>query len=132
MISYQLTSTVEQLHSINFYYDQDYRTAVIVFQNYQYNKDPGVINLDIRNLSFLKKQLQSFNDDITCIRTVIGNDPNQCFLLSRDLTLGTTFIVYDSTRVEKTYSFTDNQIKLIIGFITDILENDQTNFITKI
>ena len=132
MITYQLTSTVEQLHSFNVYYDPDFKNTVIVFQNYERNTIPSVIELNIRDLQLLRKQLQQIQNDITCMITIVGNKPNQCFLLSYDLTFGTTFNVFDETRVEKVYSFTDNQIKLIIGFITDIIENDKTNFIVKI
>lgn len=132
MITYQLTSTVEQLHSFNIYYDSDFKNAVIVFQNYERNKQPSIIELNIRDLQLLKKKLQWIQNDVTNVITMVGNKPNQCFLLSYDLTFGTTFNVFDETRVEKVYSFTDNQINLIIGFITDIIENDKTNFIVKI
>ena len=132
MITYQLTSTVEQLHSFNVYYDPDFKNTVIVFQNYERNTLPSVIELNIRDLQLLRKQLHQIQNDITRMITVVGNKPNQCFLLSYDLTLGTTFNVFDETRVEKVYSFTDNQINLIIGIITDIIENDKTNFIVKI
>ena len=132
MITYQLTSTVEQLHSFNVYYDPDFKNTVIVFQNYERNTLPSVIELNIRDLQLLKKKLQWMQNDVTNVITMVGNKPNQCFLLSYDLTFGTTFNVFDETRVEKVYSFTDNQIELIIGFITDIIGNGKTNFIVKI
>ena len=132
MITYQLTSTVEQLHSFNVYYDPEFKNTVIVFQNYERNTLPSVIELNIRDLQLLKKKLQWMQNDVTNVITMVGNKPNQCFLLSYDLTFGTTFNVFDETRVEKVYSFTDNQIELIIGFITDIIGNGKTNFIVKI